>query len=77
MEREGRAFVETARGLDHTLVELEDSFRDGEPEAASGLLLRAVLRHAMKPLEDMRQLVGGDAAAAIVDGHAHAAFFAA
>ena len=68
-EAEGRLFARAGSDEDISAVEADDVLDDGKAEARAAERAAARLVHAVETLEEMRQVLGGDADAEVRDRH--------
>ena len=67
---EGGAAAEFAVHFERAVVCGDDAVRDGEAQPGAALFARTSRIHRIKPLENMGQMLGGDAGTGVLDCHA-------
>src|SRR5260370_20334558 len=67
VEKEGSAASQLTFRFDAAAVRLDEVLHDGKAQSRAALLPRAARVNAIEPLENARQMVGGDAAAGVGD----------
>src|SRR5438105_2519388 len=68
-DREAAAFVQLARNVDRAAMSLRDPVDEAEPEPQAALGVERRPRRLVEAIEDVRQMLAGDAAPGVLDDH--------